>query len=169
MSQLIIVLGSPNDSEGNLYGVGLERCERAFRLWREDESRRFLLTGGFGEHFNTSDRPHAEYLQRRLVALGVPETSFLPFALSLNTLEDASMSKPITVESGARSGIVVTSDYHLERARFVFEREYAEVAFELSFVSTITDESRKELDYEALKAHEKRALQRLKAKACQSS
>jgi uncharacterized SAM-binding protein YcdF (DUF218 family) len=162
---VIIVLGSPNDSQGNLYSVGLERCEGAWQFYCTHPHWKLLLTGGFGAHFNTTDRPHAVYLQRRLRELGVPEEAFLPWAESRNTLEDASLSKPIVQATGARRAAVVTSDYHLERARLVFQREFAGAGVALEFIAAETNERHCQFDLAALQQHEREALARLKAGA----
>ena len=160
---LLIVLGSPNDEHGHLHSVAIERCVAALRRHREEPASGFLLTGGIGAHFNTTDKPHAYYLQQWLLAHGVERDAFLPFAESRNTLEDASLSKPIALASGARLAVVITSDYHLERARFIFEREYAGSGLHLVFLGTRTDESICGLDLAALRAHETAALTRLRA------
>jgi uncharacterized SAM-binding protein YcdF (DUF218 family) len=162
---VIIVLGSPNDEQGNLHRVGVERCEEARRLRTDHPDWKLLLTGGYGAHFNTTGRPHADYLKRWLVEHGVPASAFLPFAESRNTLEDAALARPIVVAAGAREAIVVTSDYHLERARFVFEREFAPTGVALRFVATATDERDCRLDLAALRAHEREALTRLRQAA----
>ncbi|EDY84728.1 conserved hypothetical protein [Verrucomicrobiia bacterium DG1235] len=161
--KLIVVLGSPNGDDGRLFGVAEERCVAAVGLWKAEPDCRILLTGGFGEHFNRTETAHAEYLKRRLVELGIPGNRFLEFALSLNTLEDASKAKPIIAESGAKRCVVVTSDYHLDRASYVFRREFAGSGVELEFVATETDESLDEMDYAALRAHEAASLARMKA------
>jgi uncharacterized SAM-binding protein YcdF (DUF218 family) len=159
---VIIVLGSPNDEQGNLHGAGLERCACARQLHTENPDWKLLLTGGFGAHFNTTGRPHAFYLRRWLCEHGVPATAFLPFAESRNTLEDAALARPIVLAAGARDVTVVTSDYHLERARFIFEREFAGTGVALQFVAAVTDESRCRLDLAALRNHEREALVRLR-------
>jgi len=157
-SLAILVLGSPNDEKGQLYSIARHRCERTAALARDNPQARLLLTGGFGEHFNTASEPHAAYLHRYLVQLGVEPHRFLAEAQSRNTIEDASLSRPIVVESGAGALLVVTSDYHVPRARFLFEREYAKLDVCIAFVAAATDESQCELDLAALKAHERRAL-----------
>jgi uncharacterized SAM-binding protein YcdF (DUF218 family) len=162
---VIIVLGSPNDEQGNLHSVGVERCELALRLGTENPDWKLLLTGGFGAHFNTTSQPHASYLQRWLQEQGVPVTAFLPFAESRNTIEDAALARPIALAAGAQGAMVVTSDYHLDRARFVFEREFAHTGVALQFVATVTDESRCRLDLAALRKHEREALTRLRQAA----
>ena len=162
---ILIVLGSPNDEHGNLHSLGVERCRRALRLHRDNPDWPLLLTGGFGAHFNTTALPHAAYLRRWLEEHGVPATVFLPFAESRNTLEDASLAKPVLLATGARFALVVTSDFHLDRARFVFEREFAGTDMTLAYVATETDESACRLDLAALKRHEVAALARLRGDA----
>ena len=155
---IIIVLGSPNDEHGGLFSIGIERGEAARQLLAGRPGWKLLLTGGFGAHFNTADKPHAYYLQRWLQGHGVADEVFLPWALSRNTLEDASLARPIVVAAGTTRAVVVTSDYHLDRARFVFEREFASTTVELEFSSTQTDESICRLDLVAMRKHETEAL-----------
>jgi len=162
---VILVLGSPNDEHGHLYSIALERCRRALRLHRDNPTWPLLLTGGFGAHFNTTDKPHAYYLRRWLEANAVPPAAFLPFAESRNTLEDAALAKPILLATGARCALIITSDFHADRARFVFEREFGDTGVTLCFVTTETDEAACPLDLAALKRHEVAALARLRAAA----
>ena len=160
---IIIVLGSPNDEHGKLQSIAVERCERALRLHRDNPGWALLLTGGFGAHFNTTDRPHAHYVRQWLQGHGVPARAFLPFAESRNTREDASLAKPVAVAAGANVAAVITSDFHMDRARFIFEREFANTGITLLFIATETDESRCALDLPALRRHEREALARLRA------
>lgn len=162
---ILIVLGSPNDEHGELHSVGVERCTLALRLHRANPTWSILLTGGFGAHFNTTDRPHAHYLHAWLLAHGAAPQAFLRFAESRTTLEDASCAKPLVLESGARFAVVITSDYHLARARFIFEREFAGSGVTLLFLDTPTDASICRLDLEALRRHEVTALDRLRREA----
>lgn len=160
-NEIIIVLGSPNTDRGELMSVALERCAQAVQVFQVHPKARLLLTGGFGAHFNTTDRPHAHYLQQRLMSLGVPEEAFLPFALSRSTVEDATLSCPIAQAHGARHVIVVTSDYHEARARYVFKQVYRDIDLEFSICTT--DKANCDLDMAAQKAHEQAALERLQA------
>jgi len=161
VSEVIVLLGSPNSDEGELYSVARERCQRALKEYDRRHACKILPTGGFGAHFNTTDRPHAWYLKRWLVAHGVTEEDVLPFAESRNTIEDAVLSYPIVQRCGARHTVVVTSDYHAARARYVFERVYRDVALEYAICTT--DEKRCDLDLPALRVHEQEALARLEA------
>lgn len=158
---IIMVLGSPNDASGNLGSVALGRCQEALSLWHNSPDWCILLTGGYGEHFNTSAKPHAHYLKEHLIGHGVPPDKILEFAESRNTLEDAALAKPIVVSQGARTVTVITSDYHLARARFVFTREFKTIPVSLLFISVPTDESRCECDLASQKRHEQESLKTL--------
>lgn len=162
---VLLVLGSPNSPEGQLYSVALERCQLAARLANDNPAARLLLTGGFGAHFNTTRLPHTTYLRRYLIEAGIDEARFLTDALSRNTIEDAALSKPIVAGQEAKAVVIVTSDYHVARARFLFEREYGDLDVSIVFVAACTDEARCELDLVALKQHEARALAKLREQA----
>ena len=63
---VIIVLGAPNDSEGNLSAIAIERCQQALIEYAQNPGAKILPTGGWGEHFNTTDKPHSHYLRQYL-------------------------------------------------------------------------------------------------------
>jgi len=159
---LIIVLGSPNSENGELYSVAQERCRLALDEYASRPDWKMLPTGGYGAHFNTTHQPHAEYLKRYLTARGVPEADIVEFAKSSNTIQDASLSKPIVRKYGVKHILVITSDYHEDRARYVFGGEFSDMDVEIVFSIAQTDEAACELDLEALKRHEGEALERLK-------
>ncbi|MBN1933763.1 MAG: YdcF family protein [Anaerolineae bacterium] len=160
-NEIIIVLGSPNTERGELMSVALERCAQAVQVYQAHPDARLLLTGGFGDHFNITDLPHAFYLKQHLMSLGVPEDAFLPFALSRSTVEDVTRSYPIAQAHGARHVIVVTSDFHEPRARYLFDQVYRDI--ELEFSICATDEANCDIDLASQKAHEKAVLERLQA------
>lgn len=162
---LILVLGSPNSDSGELYLPARERCDLAISLYHRSSTsnHKILLTGGFGRHFNTTSRPHAFYLQEYLLSRGIPEKDILGFVSSSNTLEDASLSKEIVLKYGVQHVRVITSDYHSERAKTVFKREYAGSGIEIRFCVCETDVQRCEFDLVPLIRHEQNALRKLSA------
>jgi uncharacterized SAM-binding protein YcdF (DUF218 family) len=109
---IIVVLGSPNSEAGELSSIAKERCELALAESAKRPDWKFLLTGGYGAHFNTTDQPHAAYVKRHLVSRGVPAQEIFESVESTNTLQDASLSKPIIMIYGVPEILVVTSDYH---------------------------------------------------------
>jgi uncharacterized SAM-binding protein YcdF (DUF218 family) len=159
---LIVVLGSPNTEQGELYSIAKERCEQALIEYINNPDYHILLTGGYGAHFNNTDQPHAAYLKSYLTSRGIPEERFVEFAESSNTLEDASLSKAIVLKYAVHHMLVITSDYHLDRAQYIFEKAFADTEVRITFSASQTDEITCKLDLEALKRHEQQALARLK-------
>ena len=117
--EVIVVLGSPNFPDGTLGPIALDRLLGCLGIF-DPTKHKILCTGGFGAHFNTSPVAHANYLKDFLIQKGVPSTAFLPLALSSNTVEDAVMSKSILKEFEYKNLIILTSEYHLARVKFIF-------------------------------------------------
>jgi hypothetical protein len=48
---VIVVLGSPNDDEGKLSGIAMERCFQAVAEFEKHPGYAVMPTGGWGAHF----------------------------------------------------------------------------------------------------------------------
>ncbi len=157
---LLLVLGAPNSPEGLLSPAAISRLDTCFHIWQREKSD-ILLTGGFGQHFNTSPKPHAWYGQQYLLGKGVPEQQLLQPVESSNTVEDAALSRSVVLTLQPSALTVITSDYHLQRAAYIFCDIYEDIV-PLSFIAAPSyDLSLKEL--QALLQHEARALADLAA------
>jgi len=155
---LLVVLGSPNDSTGRLSSVALERLDRAQQEHERLPDHPILLTGGFGAHFNQSSLPHAEHARNFLVSEGVARDAFVEFALSSNTIEDAALSRPIVNRIDPARLVVVTSDFHLPRAKHIFDRAFSKLPVQyVGAPHRCSEEARQQLEL-----HEVSALDRLR-------
>src|SRR5262245_38766452 len=122
---IIIVLGAPHDANGRLSPVAEARARTALRTYRADPSGRLLLTGGHGPHFNSGARPHFEYVAAFLHEQGLPADAIIGGVPSRNTIEDARLSAQRLADAPTSLVLkVVTSDFHIARARLVFERAF---------------------------------------------
>ncbi len=119
MKQIVLTLGAPNDEQGNLSPMAVDRLECTLGLYLHNDGVKILCTGGFGESFNTTNHPHAYYSKRFLIERGVRESDFLEFALTTNTVEDFRMSKPIIERERPDLLLIVTSDFHMERVKLL--------------------------------------------------
>lgn len=155
---VIVVLGSPNDAQGQLLSIALERCSKAFAEFQKNPGYAILPTGGWGQHFNTTVKPHGYYIRHELLNRGVPGSAFLPCVESSNTIEDASKSHLVLDSYPKAELIIVTSDFHAARARFLFMREFPERRIKIS--ESVTNMPLKELAQ--LHAHEQKALEKLR-------
>lgn len=155
---VILVLGSPNSDDGELYSIAKERCEIATNEYNKRKNYKLLLTGGYGPHFNKSRVPHAEYLQKHLMMNGIPDEAFIEFAESSSTLEDASISKPIVLKHGFTKILIITSDFHIDRAKIIFEREYSNSNIKIEYSVSTTNKEICEIDLASIIKHEIEAL-----------
>lgn len=155
ISGLVVILGSPNDVHGNLSEMGRGRVALGHSRYLElcDQSFKILLTGGFGEHFNVTDKPNAHYAREILLACGVPREDIVEFAESRNTVDDALQARPIVDHYGVNRLVVVSSDFHMERVKFVFSKVFPDKQLEFSgatFLETRSPEEQKRLlDHES--------------------
>jgi len=158
----VVILGSPNDLAGNLSEMGQGRVSLGFETYHKlvAQGYRLLLTGGYGEHFNTTQQPNASYAQKLLLDRGVPAEHIVEFAESRNTVDDALKSRPIVDKYGAERLVVVSSDFHLGRVQFVFEQVFPDKQVE--FLGAPYLESRTPEERERLLAHEDRELTSLR-------
>jgi uncharacterized SAM-binding protein YcdF (DUF218 family) len=116
----LVVLGSPNDPDGVLGTLAVDRLQYVIDTQRHCQDRTILCTGGFGAQFNTSASPHADYARAYLAGRGVAGSCFLPSAYSSNTVEDAVLVKEILLDHALQEIVVVSSDFHLSRVKLIF-------------------------------------------------
>lgn len=159
---LIVILGAPNHDDGALSVMAQGRVALGYQLYCERRAAgwRLLLTGGVGEHFNRTPLPHAHYLQQWLLNKGVPAADIVDFALSRHTGEDALLARPIVERLGVRCLLVVTSDFHLARAEFIFRTVFP--GYTLDFAGAPYLPTCTPTEQNRLLAHEARRLAELR-------
>ena len=120
-------------------GVGLLRAQKAPLL---------IFTGGFVP-WRPEDRPEGEILKERAVNLGLPRDKILVTGKVENTEAEASAVKKMIKDLKFRELmdkpriILVTSAYHMRRAKMLFQRQGLEVEpfpvdFQLPYQERIT-------------------------------
>jgi uncharacterized SAM-binding protein YcdF (DUF218 family) len=112
-ADVIIVLGDDN-YEG-------DRAARAAELYRAGLAPQIVASGRFL-------RPYAgvaEMIERDLESHGVPARSIVKFPQrATNTREEAEALSGLVASRGWKRILLVTSNYHARRARFIFSRVF---------------------------------------------
>jgi uncharacterized SAM-binding protein YcdF (DUF218 family) len=150
--KILVVLGSPNSPSGKLSDISISRLNHCRGLFKEGDL--VLCTGGWGRHFNTSSRPHAAHAKSYLIEQGLSEKDFLAFALSQNTVDDAVKIKPIISNLGHVVLTIITSDYHIERVKLIFNEILG--AYKMKFIGVESNMEKEK--YDDLINHEKNAI-----------
>lgn len=159
-TSLLIVLGAPNSPEGLLSPIAISRLDTCFSIYQQEEAY-ILLTGGYGSHFNTTDKPHAWYGRQYLKGKGVPSHKILDSIESRNTVEDATLSKQLVTILQPSLVTIITSEFHLQRAGLIFCDVYQNIV-PLRFIAAPSYALRLE-ELQALIKHETKALEQLKS------
>jgi uncharacterized SAM-binding protein YcdF (DUF218 family) len=119
----IVILGAPNTADGRLLPVALSRAETAVDLhMRLLGGADFILTGGFGAHFNSSDRPHWHYLKDFLIEHHVNPESIVACLDTGNTLDDIAKVAALPRLDRYAEILLVTSDFHVGRVSLLANR-----------------------------------------------
>lgn len=156
--QVIIILGSTNSPDGEISPIGLQRLDKGAEIYKNKEGLKILLTGGNSGKEKKFEFPYSYYAKQYLISIGVEEPDILPLVLSKDTVEDAKLSLPVIQEYQFHSILVVTSDFHLERARYIFDRVFS--SFELTYegIAYVTSDS----EIRGLLQHEENEMKLLK-------
>lgn len=125
INKFIIICGSTNDLKGNISDIGIGRLEKGLELFRQNQKSKIILTGGIGAHFNQTSKPYAYYAKKYLLNRGVHESAIMDLVLSVDTVEDAKLSKKIVDNYNVTNIIIVTSDFHMERVKYIFDKVYS--------------------------------------------
>ncbi|HID44813.1 MAG TPA: YdcF family protein [Chromatiaceae bacterium] len=127
-ADIVVLLGGmtngvvPGTGRVDLSGE-VDRLLHAAALYKAGKAPLLLLTGGNARGYE----PEAVSMKNTLLSLGIPEEAMVLERLSRNTRQNAEYSAQILKERGINRIILVTSAYHMGRARFEFDRFGLEV------------------------------------------
>ena len=131
---------SPADAIVVLGGGGKERIEHGVKLYNSGYAARIIMTG-MVHNLPGVTTTWAGFAMQEAVALGVPEDVIIPEEQAIDTDENAEYVKEIMVDRGLKSAIVVSSPYHMRRARAIFRKVFKDQAgISLQF-SSVEDSS----------------------------
>lgn len=138
--------------------MAISRIEKLMEYYGNGHYK-IVLTGGFGTHFNTTSKPHFEYLKQNLLQKGVPEKDIIALIPSQNSVEDATLCYFILEKYKPNEVIVITSDYHKNRAELIFKTVFLPFTT-ISVIGANSNEIEQTL-LEELVTHEKSAIANL--------
>lgn len=154
MKGLILSLGAPNDTAGNLSPIALDRLNAVLQIFRYNPQFLIACTGGKGPHFNETEHPHYHYSQCYLQAHGIPASALTNPVNSASTIDDFVQARALIYTMAPDILWVVTSDFHVPRAKIVQAQKvnYPNTIF-WGAPSSMTAE-----ELEVLHAHEQKAM-----------
>jgi uncharacterized SAM-binding protein YcdF (DUF218 family) len=126
MKDAIIVLAGGINPDGSLPDMPKERIDGALRHFHNKESSVLIMSGRYGFWLDWKKeiptRTEAEAMKEYAVSLGVPTEAILLEEKSKDTLGNAYFTKVDILEpNNWKSVLIVTSDFHYERTRYIFD------------------------------------------------
>lgn len=114
----LIVLSSEMEADGILGPSSYLRALYAIRAYREKAFRTIIVTGGLT---GAASVPLGDAFRNFLTAYGIPRNIILVENRAGSTHENALYIKPL-LQGLAGTTVLMTSDFHMFRARRVFEK-----------------------------------------------
>ncbi len=111
---VIIVLGTTVDTDGQPSLAMRQRVDRGIELYRQGKANRLLLTGGLGRP------PEAAAMRDLALDADIPGEDIILEPTATTTLENAVLSSRLLSQHGYSSALIVSDRFHLPRAVLVF-------------------------------------------------
>lgn len=143
----ILILGGGITKKGMLPKEAKQRVEKAYQVFKRNPQADILACGKYSFLYPKSKLPprtEAEAIKEYLLELGVPEKKIYLEKKSKDTIGNAYYAKKLYfIPKKDREVWVVTSDFHLERVKFIFEKVFGP-RYRLKFFPTLSSFKSKE-------------------------
>ncbi|KTC91423.1 YdcF family protein [Fluoribacter dumoffii] len=160
MENIILILGSYNNDHGELSHIAISRLMKGISDYKEHINSKILITGGCGDHFNRTDKPHTFYAKRFLMENKISRDDILGEVESTYTLEDALLAKEVIDKHSPEKIIIVTSDFHMSRVQFIFNSIFNNYQLQYSAATTCVSTE----EYNVILSQEEKKLEAIKQK-----
>lgn len=120
-ADVIIILGAGTRVDGTPNRPQTRRVRHAATLYQRGIAPYLLCTGGLTDNHPKSEAQTCIDLLR---SLGIPESAILSEHISTNTMENVIESRKVMDAARLRTAVVVSDDFHLFRAEWLFH-EYS--------------------------------------------
>ena len=132
VSDCIIVLGARVWKDGKPSDALTYRLDSAIEAYEKGLANHIIVCGAQGSNEPATE---ASVMKKVLLDAGIPEEAVFTEENSFNTEQNLENAKGIMDENGFKSAIIITSDYHVERALWLAKDAGIETAWGLHAAS----------------------------------
>lgn len=125
-SDAIIILGYPAKSSNRPGPILRSRLDKGIALYKQNAANTIILTGSAVSNINVEADVMATYCMRQ----GIPADDLILERHALNTYENALYTRKIMKLHKMRTGILVSSNFHIPRAKYIFRHFAKDLQFE---------------------------------------
>ncbi len=122
----LVVLGSGVERDCGLTRTAKQRVEKALSLYEQGVAGKLVLSGSHPFYQERKGCSEAEAMASFLQSKGVPREALILEECSTHTLENAFFTKKLIEKLGVKKVILVTSDFHAERALYLFSKAFGD-------------------------------------------
>lgn len=141
--EAIILLSYITNPDGTLMEIGKERADAALELLAKNKYGKIIVSGSTSGFEKEKLVTEADAIKEYIIERGIDENLIIKEEESKDTIGNAIFTKKIIDKEKMRNITVITSDFHFERAKYVFDfifgGEY-NLQYEESKTKSITDE-----------------------------
>jgi uncharacterized SAM-binding protein YcdF (DUF218 family) len=116
---VIIVLGHSVNKKGVLSKEQILRLDKGIELFKKGVGKNLLMTGGFGKHFNQTDKSLAEHMKQYALKNKIEDKKTFIEGKSYNTIENILLSEKIIKKNNWKSILIVSSKHHIRRTKMI--------------------------------------------------
>ncbi|MEK3984568.1 YdcF family protein [Paenibacillus sp. FSL K6-3166] len=109
---------------------GQDRVEKALELYNAGYATYLILSNAKESTSSSGD------MVQTALALGIPQDAIYTENTAESTYQNAEFTLPIMKEHNFTSAIVVSSEFHMRRVKFLFDRVYKKSDIELTYVGS---------------------------------
>ncbi len=118
-TDVIMALGGGVTAGGEPRPATVLRARRAVALYRSGRAHRIVMSGAYGMYDPPPPRAEARAMAEIALAEGVPQDDIAVEDQSRDTIGNIWFTKPLLHDRGWHRVIVVTSDWHAPRVRYL--------------------------------------------------
>ncbi len=125
--QVTVILGGGRDKRGELTDLSRQRLDKGAALYRDNVAKKLLVMGGHYSAWSPKaikfPQPTAELSKAYLTAKGVTDADIIVAPEEArDTIGEAFLTRKVLRNAGLTRILLVTSDKHMKRALFIFQR-----------------------------------------------
>ncbi len=124
---VLIVLGAMPRIDGRPSDAMVSRVRKAISLYKKENYSKVILSGGPSRGI-----PEAEMMRVMMLRV-IPQEKLLVEPHSRTTSQNAVLCWALIKDNKPKKITVVTSNYHLSRASYIFRKLYAHMSISLKF------------------------------------
>lgn len=127
--RFLVVNQSPVQSDVLILLSGdVGRLEKSTSLINEGYADRIIVT-------RTNGRGFGEISLESVIQSGIASSMIIPEYKATSTYTNAIFSKEAMIENGFKSALVVSSNYHMRRVKYTFDKVYKGSGIKLTYVA----------------------------------